>query len=37
VKDLMSGTFIEAWQVEQRLKLPVLGELVSPPPVPPRS
>jgi uncharacterized protein involved in exopolysaccharide biosynthesis len=28
--DLMSGRILEAWQVEQRLRLPILGELTPP-------
>ena len=29
-RDLASGVFFETWQVERRLKLPVLGELPPP-------
>jgi uncharacterized protein involved in exopolysaccharide biosynthesis len=29
--DLWRGRFIEAWQVERRLKLPILGDLTPPP------
>jgi hypothetical protein len=30
-KDLLRGRFIEPWQVERGLKLPILGELTPPP------
>lgn len=32
LRDLLKGQFVEAWQVERTLKLPLLGEVAPPPP-----
>jgi hypothetical protein len=35
IRDLLRGRFVEPWQVERHLNLPLLGELNLPPLNPP--